>query len=69
RYNDPLAFVEEAPGTLADVEKAYILKVLQQTGWNQKKACQILGLSKATLYRRLKKYGIRPRLMMAALPK
>ncbi len=54
--------------SLEEMEKNYILKVLQETGWNQRKACKILGLSKATLYRRLKKYGIRPRLMVASLP-
>ncbi len=60
----PLA---ESKGTLEDIEKSYILKVLQETGWNQKQACRILGLSKATLYRRLKKYGIRAKLMTASL--
>ncbi|MDQ7065694.1 MAG: sigma-54 dependent transcriptional regulator [candidate division KSB1 bacterium] len=60
----PLA---ESRGTLEDIEKSYILKVLQETGWNQKQACRILGLSKATLYRRLKKYGIRAKLMTASL--
>lgn len=53
-------------GTLADIERNYILKVLQLTGWNQKKACGILGLSKTTLYRRLKEYSIQPRRMIEA---
>jgi len=44
-------------GSLAEVEKAYIFKVLQDTNWNQKRAGKILQLSKATLYRRLKEYG------------
>jgi DNA-binding NtrC family response regulator len=44
-------------GSLAEVEKAYIFKVLQDTNWNQKQAGKILQLSKATLYRRLKEYG------------
>ena len=52
-------------GTLAELEKNYILRVLQENSWNQKKACSILGLSKTTLYRRLKQYGIQPRLMTA----
>jgi len=47
-------------GSLADIEKAHILQVLQQTGWNRRKACQILKISKATLYRRLKSFGISP---------
>ncbi len=44
-------------GSLANVEKAYIFKVLQDCQWNQKQAGKILQLSKATLYRRLKEYG------------
>ncbi len=44
-------------GSLAEVEKAYIFKVLQDTNWNQKQTGKILQLSKATLYRRLKEYG------------
>ncbi|MCG3118722.1 MAG: Regulatory protein AtoC [bacterium] len=48
---------EDHPGSLAEVEKAYIFKVLQDTQWNQKQAGRILRLSKATLYRRLKEYG------------
>ncbi len=50
-------------GSLAEVEKNYIIKVLQDTRWNQKQACAILGLSKTTLYRRLKEYGIQAKLM------
>jgi len=44
-------------GSLAEVEKAYIFKVLQDSNWNQKQAGKVLQLSKATLYRRLKQYG------------
>jgi len=44
-------------GSLAEVEKAYIFKVLQDANWNQKQAGKVLQLSKATLYRRLKEYG------------
>jgi DNA-binding NtrC family response regulator len=48
--------------SLAEIEKAYIFKVLQETNWNQKQAGKILRLSKATLYRRLKEYGWHNRL-------
>jgi DNA-binding NtrC family response regulator len=57
---------EYQKGSLAEVEKAYIFKVLQDTQWNQKQACKILQLSKATLYRRLKEYGWHNRLKNAA---
>lgn len=54
---------KNGPPTLAEVEKNYILKVLRETNWSQKKSCEILGLSKTTLYRRLKEYKIQPREM------
>ncbi|KAA3620066.1 MAG: sigma-54-dependent Fis family transcriptional regulator [Calditrichaeota bacterium] len=57
-------FSSQADRTLDEMQKQYILHVLQETNWNQKKACQILGLSKTTLYRRLREYGIKPKLMM-----
>jgi len=53
-------------GSLAEVEKAYIFKILQETDWNQKQAGKILRLSKATLYRRLKEYGWHNRMKESA---
>lgn len=52
------ARVVKAEGSLADIEKSYIIKVLHEVNWHQAAACKILGLSKTTLYRRLKEYGI-----------
>jgi DNA-binding NtrC family response regulator len=49
-------------GSLAEIEKNYILSVLQEVNWNQAAACKILELSKTTLYRRLKEYGIDTRM-------
>jgi len=43
---------------LQDVERNYILSVLEKTGGNQTKASRILGLDRKTLYLKLKKYGI-----------
>jgi DNA-binding NtrC family response regulator len=48
----------DQPPTLSDLEKSYILSILEKTGWNKKKACEILEISKATLYRRLKEYKL-----------
>lgn len=45
--------------SLDDVERSHILKVLRETGWNQSKASQILGIDRKTLYLKLKKYEIR----------
>jgi two-component system response regulator AtoC len=41
--------------SLREVEKRYVLKVLQETGGNKKKASEILGIDRTTLYRILEK--------------
>ncbi len=43
---------------LVEQEKYYIKKALEQTGYNKHKAAKILGLSRTTLWRRMKKYGL-----------
>lgn len=40
---------------LREVERRYVLKVLQETGGNKKKASEILGIDRTTLYRILEK--------------
>jgi DNA-binding NtrC family response regulator len=42
---------------LSCVEKEHILKVVKQTGWNKKKALELLGLTRPTLLDRLKEYA------------
>ncbi len=44
--------------SLEEMEKTYILRVLKETGGNQSKASQLLGIDRKTLYLKLKKYGI-----------
>ncbi len=44
--------------TLEELEKEYILKVLQYTSWQKKRASEILGINPSTLYRKLIGYGI-----------
>jgi DNA-binding NtrC family response regulator len=43
--------------TLDQLEKEYLLKVLEGTGWHKKRAASILGINASTLYRKLQRYG------------
>jgi len=52
-------FEEEC--TLEKLNKKYILRILDNYSWNQKKASSILGISTTTLWRKLKSYGIEPK--------
>ena len=45
--------------SLAEVEKEHILAVLKHTKGNKQKTSDILGISKGTLYNKLKGYGIK----------
>ncbi len=59
--SSPVLFLsaqEEPQTTLAEMEKRYIMKVLQRTSGNRSQAARILGLSRRSLYRKMKKYGI-----------
>jgi two-component system, NtrC family, response regulator HydG len=50
-----------APGaarTLADVERGHILGVLEASGGNRARAAAQLGIGTATLFRKLKRYGV-----------
>lgn len=44
--------------TLAALEQAAIVQVLERTDWDYKSACKALGLSRSTLLRRLKTYNL-----------
>ncbi|MBI3803232.1 MAG: sigma 54-interacting transcriptional regulator [Nitrospirae bacterium] len=46
--------------TLANQERSLMLKTLEKTHWNQVKAAEELGISRSTLWRRLKQFGIKP---------
>jgi DNA-binding NtrC family response regulator len=45
-------------GTLEELERSYLLKVLEESGWQKKKASEILGIDPSTIYRKLQRYGI-----------
>ncbi len=42
-------------------EKDAILKALDKVDWNKAKAARTLGIGRATLYNKLKRYGIKNR--------
>lgn len=44
--------------SLDEVERRYIAKVLERTGYNKGLAAQVLGLPRTTLWRKLKQYGL-----------
>ncbi|TMQ67547.1 MAG: sigma-54-dependent Fis family transcriptional regulator [Candidatus Eisenbacteria bacterium] len=50
--------IESPTMTLDELEKEYILKVLNHTHWQKKRASEVLGINASTLYRKLIGYGI-----------
>jgi DNA-binding NtrC family response regulator len=44
--------------TLEELEKRHLLRVLEHTGWQKRKASSILGINTSTLYRKLQRYGL-----------
>ena len=45
--------------SLNDIEKIHIAKVLNFTNWHKGRACEILGITRPRLERKIKKYGIK----------
>jgi transcriptional regulator with PAS, ATPase and Fis domain len=46
----------ERPASLDEIERLHILRVLDFTGGNKQNAAKILGISRATLYEKIKSY-------------
>ena len=46
--------------TLAEAERAHIVRVLEGTAWNKKEAARVLDISRGTLYRKIVEYGLEP---------
>ncbi|HDK35716.1 MAG TPA: sigma-54-dependent Fis family transcriptional regulator, partial [Bacteroidetes bacterium] len=57
-YEEPSAQNTSEWATLYEVEKQHILKTLEYYDWNLGKVTEVLGISRATLWRKLKEYGI-----------
>jgi DNA-binding NtrC family response regulator len=54
----PEILIPEKLLSLRELEKRYVLKVLEETGGNKKKASEILGIDRTTLYRILEKESV-----------
>ncbi len=46
--------------SLESAEREFIHRALQETGWQRTKAAGLLGITRATLHSKLKRYGIKP---------
>jgi DNA-binding NtrC family response regulator len=49
---------DKAQVTLEELEREYLIKVLNDTSWQKKKASAILGINASTLYRKIQRYGL-----------
>lgn len=49
---------ESSNASLEELEKQHIIKTLIQVKYNKSKAAELLGIDRATLYRKAQKYGI-----------
>lgn len=50
--------IDKPSMTLDELEREYILKVLQHTGGQKRRASELLGINPSTLYRKLLSYGL-----------
>lgn len=46
-------------GTLADVERSYILEVLERNDWNISRSAEELDIDRVTLYHKIDKFGLK----------
>jgi len=46
--------------SLAEAERAHIVRVLESAQWNKKEASRVLDISRGTLYRKIVEYQLEP---------
>ena len=46
--------------SLAEAERAHIVRVLEAVEWNKKEASRVLDISRGTLYRKIVEYSLEP---------
>ncbi len=58
----PVALAEEDAGpsgdTLEELERVHVAKILERQDWNITRSAAALGIDRATLYNKIKKYGL-----------
>ena len=54
----PVEAARERLPSLADAERAHIVRVLESVQWNKKQAAGVLEISRGTLYRKIVEYGL-----------
>jgi transcriptional regulator with PAS, ATPase and Fis domain len=54
----PVEASRERLPTLAEAERAHIVRVLENVNWNKKQASSVLEISRGTLYRKIVEYGL-----------
>jgi len=54
----PAAGAPDDLPALKEIEKDHIARVLDATGWNKTRSARILGISKPTLYEKIRAYGL-----------
>ncbi|HLY37739.1 MAG TPA: helix-turn-helix domain-containing protein [Candidatus Binatia bacterium] len=59
--DNAMAFGGAPLPSLGDLERRYIARVLQEVRGNRRRAARILGITRWSLDRRLRKYGLPPR--------
>ena len=54
----PNLITDRAQVTLEELEREYLLRVLEDTNWQKKRASSILGINASTLYRKIQRYHL-----------
>jgi transcriptional regulator of acetoin/glycerol metabolism len=49
----------DQPRTLQAAERAHLSRILEEEGWVVPQAAKVLGLSRTSLYERIKKHGLK----------
>ncbi|MFC1807692.1 sigma 54-interacting transcriptional regulator, partial [Candidatus Omnitrophota bacterium] len=61
-FTQDIISIDKANNSLKDAlqepEKVHILRVLEEVGWNKKKAAIMLGVNRTTLYNKLRRYNL-----------